>query len=321
MTVRRDGHTVVLTPATVIPSSPTRRAASGRARASSCSRTSAASSAASTSRWVRRRPHAAASTSICSSGCLGRGYTVLYEPNAIIWREHPAHAGAPPAPDLSLRHRPRRDHQQAADRRPGTPGLAAGDARRGAPLARSRTSDSTATRPPATRFASRWLMRLGMLLGPFAYLWSAFLARARRLRRGQPFEPDRGSDRATAGRGRGDDQRRLVRRLPGGQDSVLLALDRRAGGGRRRFEARPRCRHRASRFRPQPSTARRASARSFRLAMPSTGSSRACPRSARTRPAEIILVDGGSTDRTVELARPWVDKVIDDGGPVSRRHG
>ena len=37
-------------------------------------------------------------------------------------------------------------------------------------------------------------------------------------------------------------------------------------------------------------------------------------RNPENDPAEIILVDGGSTDRTVELARPWVDKVIDDGG-------
>ena len=38
---------------------------------------------------MRRR---AASTS--SSGCFGRGYTLSYEPNAIVWREHPAQRGA-----------------------------------------------------------------------------------------------------------------------------------------------------------------------------------------------------------------------------------
>jgi hypothetical protein len=40
-----------------------------------------------------------------------------------------------------------------------------------------------------------------------------------------------------------------------------------------------------------------------------------CLRSVRdNRPAEIMLVDGHSTDRTVELAAPHVDRVIYDGG-------
>lgn len=41
----------------------------------------------------------------------------------------------------------------------------------------------------------------------------------------------------------------------------------------------------------------------------------ACLRAVEVnRPSEVILVDGGSTDATVRLARPYVDRVLDDGG-------
>ena len=40
-----------------------------------------------------------------------------------------------------------------------------------------------------------------------------------------------------------------------------------------------------------------------------------CLRAIRANgPAEVILVDGESTDHTAELARPWVDKIISDHG-------
>jgi len=51
----------------------------------------------------------------------------------------------------------------------------------------------------------------------------------------------------------------------------------------------------------------------------------ACLRQARrAEPAEIILVDGRSSDRTVELAAPYVDRVLSDDGrglPVARLLG
>ncbi|MGH2893759.1 MAG: glycosyltransferase [Solirubrobacteraceae bacterium] len=243
---------------------------------------------------------------------LRSGYTISYEPTAIIWREHPAHAEA----------RRRQIYRYGIglgaiiSKR-----LIAGPER----LAWLRTMPAAVrySRQPAPRqlddrssrypLRLRWLMRLGMLLGPFAYLWSAFLARARRLRGDRPSSPH---------------ALRIVRRLVVGGETINIVW----------FDDSPEARTRFS-WRSSGETAEADPAfglvpeTAIELALPATtehGAPRisavvparnaedwieSCLSAIRANaPAEIILVDGGSTDRTVELARPWVDKVIDDGG-------
>ncbi|MFZ1995612.1 MAG: glycosyltransferase family 2 protein [Solirubrobacteraceae bacterium] len=243
---------------------------------------------------------------------LRSGYTISYEPSAIVWREHPANA-------------------EAARRQIYGYGiglgaiiskrLIAGPGRRvwlGAIPAAVRYSRNPAPQLDGDELSRypvrlRWLMRLGMLVGPFAYLWSAFLARARRLRGTRPSKPE---------------TIRVVRRLVVGGETINIVW----------FDDAPEARTRFS-WRSVGMTQKQAPAlalvpeAAIELALPATtedGAPRvsavvparnaehwieSCLSAIRANdPAEIILVDGGSTDRTVEFARPWVDKVIDDGG-------
>ncbi|MGZ4166314.1 MAG: glycosyltransferase [Solirubrobacteraceae bacterium] len=243
---------------------------------------------------------------------LGSGYTISYEPNAIIWREHPARAEA----------RRRQIYRYGIGLGAIiSKGLIAGPERRAwlrvlpAAVRHSRDPAPRADGDTPTPYPLRlrWLIRLGMLLGPFAYLWSAFLAHARRLR---------GGHRTSA------PAIRIARRLVVGGETINVVW----------FDDSPEARTRFSwRSSDQPEEADAASRldadAAIALALPATtedGAPRisavvparnaehwieSCLSAIRANaPAEIILVDGGSTDRTVELARPWVDKVLDDGG-------
>lgn len=240
------------------------------------------------------------------------GYTVSYEPEAIVWREHPANPEA----------------RRAEIYRYGiglgaiiAKRLIAGPARLtwlGAIAAAVRYSRDPApqlTGDEVRRYPLRlrWLMRLGMLVGPFAYLWSAFLARARRARRTRSSTPE---------------TLRVVRRLVVGGETINVVWFDEAPVARTRFSWRSSGKAEAS----DPAAGLRPDA-AIELALPAT-TSRGAPRISAVvparnaehwiesclsairanAPAEIILVDGGSTDRTVELARPWIDRVIDDGG-------
>ncbi|MGA9857824.1 MAG: glycosyltransferase, partial [Solirubrobacteraceae bacterium] len=243
---------------------------------------------------------------------LRSGYTVSYEPSAIIWREHPAHAEA----------RRRQIFRYGI-------GLGAiiskrlitGPERRAwlrAMPAAVRYSRDPAPQPygdAPTRYPIRlrWLMRLGMLLGPFAYLWSAFLTRARRLRGAKPSSPH---------------APRVVQRLVVGGETINLVWFDDSPEARTRFSWRS-----TGEAEETDAALGLAPEAAIELALPATTESGAprvsavvparnaehwiesCLSAIRANdPAEIILVDGGSTDRTVELARPWVDKVLDDGG-------
>jgi glycosyltransferase involved in cell wall biosynthesis len=243
---------------------------------------------------------------------LRRGYTISYEPNAIVWREHPARAEA----------RRREIYRYGVglgaifSKR-----LVAGPARRawlGAIPAAVRYSRDPAPQLEGDALGRypvrlRWLMRLGMLVGPLAYLWSAFLASARRLRRP-------GASR--------HHPLRVVRRLVVGGETINVVWFDDAPEARTRFSWR-------SIDNPEASdhAVGLAANTAIELALPAAAEDGAprisavvparnaehwiesCLSAIRANaPAEIILVDGGSTDRTVELARPWIDKVIDDGG-------
>ena len=241
---------------------------------------------------------------------LRAGYTISHEPNAIIWRAHPAHAEA--------------RHGQIYRYGIGlgaiiSKRLISGPERRAwlwAVPAAVRYSRDPAPRqqgdtPAPYPLRLRWLMRLGMLLGPFAYLWSAFLAAARRLRGRQSRSPH---------------ALRIVRRLVVGGDTINVVWFDDSPEARNRFSWRSAGERTEGPAALLPEAA-------IELALPATtedGAPRvsavvparnaedwieSCLSAIRSNePAEIILVDGGSTDRTVELARPWVDKVIDDGG-------
>jgi glycosyltransferase involved in cell wall biosynthesis len=243
---------------------------------------------------------------------LRRGYTISYEPTAIIWREHPADAGA---------HRGQIYRYGIGLGAIISKRLISGPDRRAwlrAMPAAVRYSRDPAPRqygdtPPRYPHRLRWLMRLGMLLGPFAYLWSAFLARARRLRGGRSSNPH---------------ALRIVRRLVVGGETINIVWFDDSPEARTRFSWRST----AGAEDPAPAPALAPEA-AIELTLPATtedGAPRisavvparnaehwieSCLSAIRANdPAEIILVDGGSTDRTVELAQPWVDKVIDDGG-------
>jgi glycosyltransferase involved in cell wall biosynthesis len=240
---------------------------------------------------------------------LQRGYTISYEPNVIVWREHPASAEA----------RRRQIYRYGIglgaiiSKR-----LIAGPARLawlGAIPAAVRYSRDPAPQLHGDELSRyplrlRWLLRLGLLLGPFAYLWSAFLAGARRLRRTPPPTPE---------------TVRVVRRLVVGGETINVVWFDDSGEARTRFSWRSDSEGEASagplagaaiEFTLPAATedgAPRVSA-----VVPARNAEHwieSCVSAIRANaPAEIILVDGGSTDRTVELARPLIDKVIDDGG-------
>jgi glycosyltransferase involved in cell wall biosynthesis len=243
---------------------------------------------------------------------LRRGYALAYEADALVWREHPAHAG----------------HQRRQIYRHGI-GVGAMIGKR--LIAGPERRRWLAAIPAAMRYARdpvprqnvdqpadyprhlRWLMRLGMLIGPVAYLLSALATRARRLRGRQSSSP-----RAL----------RIVRRLVLGGETINIVWFNEVPAPRARFSWRRTAERGAADLEGQlvPEAA-------IELARPATTTNAAphisvvvparnaedwiesCLRAIRAnRPAEVILVDGGSTDRTVELAGPWVDRVIDDGG-------
>lgn len=242
---------------------------------------------------------------------LSRGYAVSCEPTAIVWREHPAHAG-----------RQRRQIYRHGIGLGATIGkrLIAGPERRdwlrAIPAALRYSRDpgphQDVDQPAGYPRHLRWLMRLGMLIGPLAYLLSALIVRARRLRGRQPSSP-----RAL----------RIVRRMVLGGETINLVWFREAPAPRVRFSWR------WADSDPAGPAGQLLPATAIEMARPATTATGAprisavvparnaeawiesCLRAIRAnRPAEVILVDGGSTDRTVELARPWVDKVIDDRG-------
>jgi glycosyltransferase involved in cell wall biosynthesis len=243
---------------------------------------------------------------------LRSGYTISYEPDAIVWREHPAHAEAP----RRQIYRYGIGLGAIISKR-----LIAGPERlawlRAVPAAVRYSRDPAPRQsldtPGPYPLRLRWLMRLGMLLGPFAYLWSAFLSRARRLRRGGPSGPN---------------ALRIARRLVVGGETINIVWFDDSPEARTRFSWRSTSEAEAA----DPALGLIPEA-TIEFALPATtedGAPRvsavvparnaedwieSCLCAIRANgPAEIILVDGGSTDRTVELARPWVDKVLDDGG-------
>jgi glycosyltransferase involved in cell wall biosynthesis len=243
---------------------------------------------------------------------LQRGYTISYEPTAIVWREHPARAEA---------HRRQIYRYGIGLGAMISKRIIAGPARLAwlqaipAAIRYSRNPAPQLNGDTLGRYPMRlsWLMRLGMLLGPFAYLWSAFLARARRLNRRQPAAPE---------------PVRVVRRLVVGGETINVVWFDDAAEARTRFSWRSN-----GEAEPSAQASGLGAEAAIELVLPATteeGAPRisavvparnaehwieSCLAAIRANsPAEVILVDGGSTDRTVELARPWIDKVIDDGG-------
>jgi hypothetical protein len=243
---------------------------------------------------------------------LRKGYALSYEPRAIVWREHPARA-----------ERQRRQVYRYGVGVGAMVGkqLIAGPDRRGvlrAIPAGLRYLPDPASRQTVYQHSDyprhlRWLTRLGMLVGPIAYLLSALIVGGRRLIGKQLSSPR---------------PLRIVRRMVVGVDPINIVWFREVQAPRVRFAWR----QLAERDTTDPSDqlvpapfvaiARPAISAAGTLRISAVVPARnaeawieSCLRALRDNgPAEVILVDGGSTDRTVALARPWVDKVIDDRG-------
>jgi glycosyltransferase involved in cell wall biosynthesis len=239
-----------------------------------------------------------------------KGHTLSYEPRAIVWRDHPARA--------------RRLRRQVYRHGVGlgatvAKGLIAGPHRRDtmrAIPAGIRYLRGHAPRQDVDRSSDyprhlRWLKRLGMLVGPLAYVISALIVRARLLLGGRPSSPR---------------PLRIVRRMAVGGEAIKVVWFREPEAPKVRFAWR-RVAGRDTKSEPLAAASgvsipRPARSKSGKLRISVVVPARnveawieSCLRAIRDNgPAEVILVDGGSTDRTVELARPWVDKVIDDGG-------
>jgi glycosyltransferase involved in cell wall biosynthesis len=258
-------------------------------------------------------------TLTCGGECLDllirllrRGYALSYEPRAIVWRERPA--------DAPARRREVYRHGVGVGAMLGKQ-LVTGPRRRN--LLRAIPTESTGSPDPAAGTAIeapprrprhlRWLGRLGMLVGPIAYLASAVIARARRLTakkppRSQPV--------------------RAVRRMVVGGETVNVVWFKDVETPRVRFAWR-----RVGSSDTQSHASELALASALAIARPATtptGQLRisvvvptrnaaawieSCLQAIRANdPAEIIVVDGESTDGTAELARQWADKVISDRG-------
>jgi glycosyltransferase involved in cell wall biosynthesis len=239
------------------------------------------------------------------------GYGLSYEPRAIVWREHPVQGW------------PARNVYRHGVGLGATLGkqLIAGPQRRnllqaipgGCRDLHEPVGHQDVDEPGRYPRHLRWLRRLGMLVGPIAYLLSALIVRARRLRGRHPSSPR---------------PVRIVRRMVVGGDAVNIVWFEDVLTRRCRFVWRP-----ADELDTQSPSRELVLAAALAIARPATtpaGTLRisvvvparnaeswieSCLRAIRANgPAEVILVDGDSTDRTVELARPWVDKVISDRG-------
>jgi glycosyltransferase involved in cell wall biosynthesis len=243
---------------------------------------------------------------------LQSGYALSYEPNAIVWREHAVEAGS--------RYRQVYRHGVGLGAIIGKR-LIAGPQRRdwlrviAAALRYTRhpAPPTGSDRPGGYPRHRKWLMRLGMLTGPIAYLLSVLIARARRLLGKQPSGPR---------------PLRIVRRMVVGGETINVVWFGQAQSPRVRLSWRRGDDQEGTGSSEQlvPAltigSARPAATRAGELCISAVVPARnaeswieSCLRSIRANhPAEVILVDGSSTDRTVELARPWVDRVIDDGG-------
>jgi glycosyltransferase involved in cell wall biosynthesis len=258
-------------------------------------------------------------TLACGGECLDllirllrRGYALSYEPRAIVWRERPA--------DARGQRREVYRHGVGCGAVLGKQ-LIAGPRRRSALRAIPAEADhsvddvtgQTLDRSARQSRRLRWLRRLGMLVGPIAYLASAMIARARLLTEKAPP-----SSRPV----------RAVRRMVVGSDTVNVVWFKESQAPPVRFAWR-----RADTSDQQRHSSELALASALAIARPATTPSghlritvvvparnaeawiESCLRAIRANgPAEVILVDGESTDHTVELARPWVDKVISDHG-------
>lgn len=243
---------------------------------------------------------------------LRKGHALSYEPRAIVWRERPAHG-----------RRQRRQVYRHAIGLGATVGkhLIAGPERRelvraipaGLRYLRGHGPRQNVDRSSNYPRRLRWLKRLGMLVGPVAYVISALIVRARLLVGKRPSSPR---------------PLRIVRRIVVGDETIKVVWFREAEAPRVRFAWRrvagrnvksPSDQLAAASgvAIPRPATSKTGKLR-ISVVVPARNAEawiESCLRAIRDNgPAEIILVDGGSSDRTVELARPWVDRVIDDGG-------
>ena len=161
---------------------------------------------------------------------LHRGYALAYEADALVWREHPAHAG----------HQRRQIYRHGIGvgamigkrliAGPGAPPLVGRDPGRNALRARSRAAPERRPAgrlpsPPQMAHAPRDAHRPGRI--PFERFGGARAPAERQA----VVKPTSAPHRAAAGLGWGDDQHRLVQRGPGTEGAILLAPDRRARGG------------------------------------------------------------------------------------------
>ncbi len=243
---------------------------------------------------------------------LRRGYALSYEPRAVVWREDTGRAE-------SARRQAYR-HGVGLGAMVGKQ-LVSGPHRRQwlrsmpTELRRRRDPDSRRSIEPSSR--RPWHLKLvtlfGMLVGPIAYLVSALVLRARKLMGKQSSSP---TPVGTA------------RRMVVGDETINVVWFGEAPALKVRAAWHHAAEHDAAlRFEQLVLGAPAAIAPPARTptgtlkisaVVPTRNAEdwiESCLRAIRENdPAEIILVDGGSTDRTVELAQPWVDKVIDDGG-------
>jgi glycosyltransferase involved in cell wall biosynthesis len=243
---------------------------------------------------------------------LRRGYALSREPRAVVWRED----------SLSARSPRRQAYRQGValgaivakqliagfHRREWLRSIPAEVRNRRDPASRP-SIDQVGTRPRHVK----WIRRLGMLIGPIAYLMSALIHRVRN---------------GLAKRAPSATPVRTARRMVVGDETINVVWFGGTPAPQARLAWRRAAEHDAARRFEQlvlgspPALAPPAATATGTLRISAVVPARnaeawieSCLRAIReNEPAEIILVDGGSTDRTVELARPWVDKVIDDGG-------
>lgn len=243
---------------------------------------------------------------------LRQGYALSYEPGAVVWREPPG--SAEPARRQAYRQGVGLGamvgkHLIAGPHRREWLRSIPVEVRHRRDLKSSQSIERSSRRPRHLE----WIKWFGMLLGPITYLVSALIVRARGLMGKQSPGPA---------------PVRTVRRMVVGDETINVVWFGEAPALKVRTAWHHAAEHDAAlRFEQLVLGAPAAIAPPAQTAtgtlqisavVPARNAEdwiESCLRAIRENdPAEIILVDGGSTDRTVELAQPWVDKVIDDGG-------